>query len=344
MDLPRSARLEDQLNRRTVPWLRARGWRPQIVAYTGYGSSSFARVLGRVVLHDPATQRDADPVGTLEEARRGWHSFVATPVPMIPVTVRVGDAEVTALTDRSGYIDVVVRHHGLDAGWAEATISAPSTESVTARVNIVPDSTRIGIIADIDDTVMVTYLPRAVIAAWNTFVRHTTARKPVHGMPELFQEILGRHPNIPVVYLSTGAWGSVPTLTTFLETHGYPEGAFLMTDWGPTATSMFRSGLAHKRTQLRRLAIEFPNIEWFLIGDDGQHDPYVYGEMAREHPAHVRAILIRQLNPVEQVLAHGTTTGLKSRDPRQRREAYTPSITCPDGHHLAAALRDLPEA
>ncbi|MDN5559438.1 MAG: DUF2183 domain-containing protein [Ruaniaceae bacterium] len=344
MDLPRSARFEDQLNLRAVPWLKARGWLPQIVAYTGYGSSSFARVLGRVVMHNPATHPETDPVGTLEEAQRGWHSFVATPVPMIPVTVRVGDAEVTALADRSGYIDVVVRHHGLTAGWTEAVLSAPSTESVSARVNIVPESTRIGIIADIDDTVMVTYLPRAVIAAWNTFVRHTTTRKPVHGMPELFQELRRRHPGIPVVYLSTGAWGSVPTLTSFLETHGYPEGPFLMTDWGPTATSIFRSGLAHKRTQLRRLAIEFPNIEWFLIGDDGQHDPYVYSEMAREHPAHVRAILIRQLNPVEQVLAHGTPSELRSRDPRQRLEAYTPSISGPDGHHLASALRFLPEA
>lgn len=344
MEAPRSARFEDQLNRRIVPWLRGRGWRPQIVAYTGYGSRSFARVLGRVVMHDPAKYDAADPVGTLEEAQRGWHSFVATPVPVIPVTVRVGAAEVTTLADRSGYIDVVVRHHKLTPGWTEAHISVPSAEPAHARVNIISPDVRLGIISDVDDTVMVTYLPRAVIAAWNTFVRHTTARKPVHGMPELFAELHRKHPEMPVFYLSTGAWGSVPTLTTFLETHGYPEGSFLMTDWGPTPTSMFRSGIEHKRTQLRRLAIEFPKIKWFLIGDDGQNDPYVYHEMAREHPAHVRAIMIRQLNPVEQVLAHGTTSELRSRDPRQRREAYTPSVSGPDGHHLAAALRVLPEA
>lgn len=189
---------------------------------------------------------------------------------------------------------------------------------------------------------MVTYLPRALIAAWNTFVRHTTARTPVHGMPELFQELYRRHPGMPTFYLSTGAWGSVPTLQSFTASHGYPEGPFLMTDWGPTPTSFFRSGIEHKRTQLRRLAIEFPDIEWYLIGDDGQHDPHVYSEMAREHPAHVRAVLIRQLNPVEQVLAHGTPSELRSRDPRQEREAHTPAVTGPDGHRLAAALREFP--
>lgn len=344
MEAPRSARLEDALNKRIVPWLRGRGWLPQIVAYTGYGSKDFARVLGRVVMHNPAKSEDLDPVGTLEEAQRGWRSFVATPVPMIPVTVRVGDAEVTTLTDRGGYIDVVVRHHNLAPGWTEAEISAPHAEPTTGRVNIISAANRIGVICDVDDTIMVTYLPRAVIAAWNTFVRHTTTRKPVPGMPELFTQLQHTHPGLPVIYLSTGAWGSVPTLQNFVETHCYPEGPFLMTDWGPTPTSVFRSGIEHKRTQLRRLAIEFPEMEWYLIGDDGQNDPYVYSELAREHPAHVRAIVIRQLNPVEQVLAHGTPMELRSRDPRQRREAYTPSISGPDGHALAAALRNLPEA
>lgn len=344
MELPLSARIEDGLNQRVVPRLRARGWLPQIIDYPGYGSDSFARVLGRVVMHDPTTHDDGDPVGTLEEAQRGWRSFVATPVAMIPVTVRLGSAEVQTLTDRSGYIDVVVRHHGLEPGWATAHLSAPSTEPVDARVNIVSPDARLGIISDVDDTVMVTYLPRMFIAAWNTFVQHTTARKPVDGMPKLYRELLDRHPEMPTFYLSTGAWGSVPTLTKFLKTHGYPAGAMLMTDWGPTPTSMFRSGVEHKRTQLRRLAIEFPNIEWFLIGDDGQHDPHVYSEFAREHPAHVRAITIRQLNPVEQVLAHGTPSVLRSRDPRQRADAYTPFIAAADGTRLAAKLRALPEA
>ena len=85
----------------------------------------------------------------------------------------------------------------------------------------------------------------------------------------------------------------------------------LMTDWGPTNTGWFRSGQEHKRTQLRRLAIEFPDIKWFLVGDDGQHDPMIYREMAREHPKHVRAVLIRELNPVEQFLSHGTVSELE---------------------------------
>ena len=52
--------------------------------------------------------------------------------------------------------------------------------------------------------------------------------------------------------------------------------------------------------------ITFPNIRWVLVGDDGQHDPYLYEEVAREHPSHVRGLAFRQLGAVEQTMAHGT--------------------------------------
>jgi len=58
-----------------------------------------------------------------------------------------------------------------------------------------------------------------------------------------------------------------------------------MTDWGPTNTGWFRSGIEHKRTELRRLMIDLPQITWILFGDDGQHDPHIYGEAARHHAA-----------------------------------------------------------
>ena len=74
-----------------------------------------------------------------------------------------------------------------------------------------------------------------------------------------------------------------------------------MTDWGPTNTGWFRSGQEHKRAALHRLAREFPHIRWILVGDDGQHDPRIYGDFARDRPDLVEAIAIRELTPAEQV-------------------------------------------
>src|SRR5690606_40460999 len=44
------ASLADGGNRRRVPYLRARGWRPTTVTYTGYGCQERRRSLARVLL------------------------------------------------------------------------------------------------------------------------------------------------------------------------------------------------------------------------------------------------------------------------------------------------------
>ncbi|HHW83155.1 MAG TPA: DUF2183 domain-containing protein [Actinomycetales bacterium] len=340
MVLSPGARIEDAINKRVIPRLRAAGQEPTIIPFTGYGSTKFVRVLARTVMHDP-TKEDTDDTreGRLE-GQRGWRSFMGTYVGMLPVEITAGNVTVRTKSDRSGYIDVVIRKHGMEPGWQNVTIRAISGDETKTPVHILRPDLKYGLISDIDDTVMVTYLPRAFIAAWNTFVKHTATRQPVPGMAELYHALQERHPEMPVFYLSTGAWNVVPTLTRFLKANNYPDGPMLMTDWGPTNTGWFRSGQEHKRTQMRRLAIEFPKVKWFLVGDDGQHDPMLYREMARDHPEHVRAILIRELNPTEQFLAHGTFDELYHPDnPAQDElDRPVPFLAAPDGFELKKLL------
>ncbi|MPV49074.1 MULTISPECIES: App1 family protein [unclassified Pseudactinotalea] len=310
-----AARIEDGVHRRLTPYLRRRGWRPRTISYTGYGSESFVRVLGRVVLGRRfAAEANVERASTSEELahavfnQRGWRSYVTAPVGYIPVTIRIGAREFRTKTDRSGYIDHTIRGHDLAPGWHTVEVLTKAAEPATARVQIIGARARFGLVSDIDDTVMITSVPRPLIALWNTFVRHVRARRLVPGMARMYSDLLAEHPGAPVFYLSTGAWNITPALTHSLAAGAYPAGPMLMTDWGPTNTGWFRSGQEHKRNALGRLHREFPDISWVLIGDDGQHDPMIYREFAADHPEHVCAIVIRELTPGQQVLAHGTPT------------------------------------
>ena len=40
---------------------------------------------------------------------------------------------------------------------------------------------------------------------------------------------------------------------------------------------------------------KFPERNFILIGDSGEADPEIYGDIARRHPGRVRAILIRNV-------------------------------------------------
>lgn len=340
--------LEDAWHRRITGILRERGWRTQAIGHTGYGTPERVRVLGRIKMARPGDEstqespRRDDAVRDLrgEERDRGWRSF-ATPPPAAnaPVTIRLGDKTVEGRTDRGGYVDVWVEQPGLDAGWHTATIQSPDSDPADAPVLVIGPETRYGIVSDIDDTVISTMLPRAMIAAWNTFVVHSNTRRAVPGMAPLYRELQERYPGAPVIYLSTGAWNTFQTLTQFLARHGFPRGPLLLTDWGPTNTGWFRSGQEHKRTNLRRLWQDFPDIHWLLVGDDGQHDPKLYSDFAEDHPDVVELIAIRELTPAEQVLSHGLPVSNEELQPIERINATTPVYRAPDGYGLARRLR-----
>ncbi|QNE47071.1 DUF2183 domain-containing protein [Glaciihabitans sp. INWT7] len=323
-----AARAEDTVHELREKWARRRGHLPTIVPYAGYGAPGWARVLCRVLLTKPTAGTDPR-----YKKIRGWRSFTSVPVNDIVVTIGIGDVEQRVEADRGGVVDTVLEVD-LAPGWHTITLGTDETDTVEASVFIVDPAVTVGIISDVDDTVMVTALPRPFLAAWNTFVLDEHARRPVPGMAVLYERLTRSHPGIPVFYLSTGAWNVAPTLTRFLSRNLYPTGPLLLTDWGPTHDRWFRSGRNHKVDTLKRLSREFPDVRWLLVGDDGQHDEEIYSQFADSHPHSVEAVAIRQLSNSEAVLAGG----------RSKSEAHSnesaPWVYAPDGAGLAELLSD----
>ena len=335
-----AARFEDSVRRRLNGRLQRRGWHERVSGYTGYGTVGRARVFARVTLSrtEPEERRTAlthAHDSLLDIAQRGWRVFLTAPAPGVAVTVRLGEAEVRTHSDRSGYVDVDVPGHGLPPGWQEATVGLDNGDSVTASVLVVDPGARVGLVSDIDDTVMITHLPRILIAGWNTFVRSELVRQQVPGMASMYRALAAQEPGMPVFYLSTGAWNTAPALTRFLRRHDFPVGPSLLTDWGPTNTGWFRSGQEHKERELRRLLEEFPQVSWILVGDDGQHDPVIYGELAEQHPERVEAICIRELTPAEQLLSSGLPVAT---DELLGKRADVPMLKAPNGYGLHQLL------
>ncbi|KHK98968.1 ACP synthase [Microbacterium mangrovi] len=308
---------------------RHRGLVPTVTAFPGYGGEDWVRVLGRVLITSPIPSKSDG-----EYARvRGWRSFVAVPIGFAQVSITVGGVTHEVVADRGGVVDAVLPAR-LSPGWQTLTMTVEDGDAVEARVFIVGADVRFGVVCDIDDTVMVTSLPRPLIAAWNSFVIDEHARQPVPGMAVLMNRIVGENPGAPVVYLSTGAWNVGPTLARFLARHLFPPGAMLLTDWGPTHDRWFRSGSDHKSTNLARLAEEFPQVTWLLIGDDGQHDEQIYKTFTQAHPDRVASIAIRRLTPAEAVLAGG-------RSPADEPSVAVPHVTGDDGAALLARLEEV---
>ncbi len=293
-----AARIEDAYTAFRARIARASGKLPTAVAFRGYGSATSVRILARVIyIHsDPKTRK-------IRKYVRGWRAFTGVPVAHTKVTVKIGSHKFKVWSDRGGVIDEVLPV-ALPVGLHTVLMRVTKGSGWAASdVVIVDEKTTVGVVCDIDDTVMVTALPRLLLAAWNTFVLDEHARRPVPGMAVFLNKLGANYPGSPVVYLSTGPWNVAPTLERFLSRHMYPRGPLLLTDWGATPERVFRSGREHKVGSLDRLVAEFPHIKWILIGDDGQHDETTYGDFARRHPNNVLGVGIRRLSRPEAVLA-----------------------------------------
>ncbi len=350
-------KIEDRWHQFRLGLSRRRGQHVTVLSLAGYGSPRWVRVFSRVVM---APDRDFENgrrvAKVIADGVRGWRNFVSAPVPFAQLKVTIAGREYDVAADRGGIVDEVIEIEGdpLPDGWTQITLQAPGEDPTSAGIRVIGDETAAGIICDIDDTVVVTKLPRPFLAAWNSFVLDEHARTPTPGMAVMMERMKASMPGPPVLYLSTGAWNVAQTLTRFLTRNLYPYGPLLLTDWGPTEERWFRSGRMHKEEQLERLAREFPHVKWVLVGDDGQHDPAIYAEFAREHPDNVQAVIIRELTYTEAVLAGGRAEApegeelLQAGGPGEDTHGYQhvgehriPWVYGPDGKAISHQLSDI---
>lgn len=333
-----AARLEDWMHARNARRAVRRGKRPSVIPYIGYGTTEWVRVFARVLYLRPKTREHTRFRPDVQELSRvrGWRTFTSLPVPHHRVKIFVDDQLIsTVIADRGGVVDCAVPA-SLSPGWHKLRVETMSGDSASAPVNIVSAEARLGVISDVDDTILITALPKPLVAAWNSFVLDENARRATPGMAVTFDRLQARYPDAPFVYLSTGAWNAAPALSRFMARNLYPVGPLLLTDWGPTHDRWFRSGSEHKRCELSRLVAEFPGIRWLLIGDDGQHDEDLYHNFASRHPERVAAVVIRQLSVGEAVLA-----GARSKARIHRSTSGVPWIYGSDGAAIEQQLADL---
>ncbi|WP_218222116.1 App1 family protein [Nesterenkonia sp. Act20] len=347
----RVMKTEDAWHQFRLGLARRRGQNVTMLSMTGYGCRRWVRIFSRVVMApDSDFENGLRVANVIADGVRGWRNFISAPVPFAELTVEIDGKQFSVVADRGGVVDTVVETE-LEPGWQQVVLHAPGSEPTTADVHIVDDSTYTGVVCDIDDTVVVTTLPRPLLAAWNSFVLDEHARTPTPGMSVMMERLMVHHPGSPVIYISTGAWNVAQTLTRFLTRNLYPKGPLLLTDWGPTEDRWFRSGKLHKVQQLERLAQDFPEMSWVLIGDDGQHDPSIYADFVRRHPENVTAVIIRELTYSEAMLAGGRAEDpagndlLNYGDPAEPHDAVQlagerriPWIYGPDGKDIAAKL------
>ncbi|HEV3005641.1 MAG TPA: App1 family protein, partial [Pirellulales bacterium] len=183
---------------------------------------------------------------------------------------------------------------GPDGRWIKFRVVTAEDDDreLTGLVRLV-EPTGLSVISDIDDTIKITEVADRKAVLRNTFLRTFEA---VPGMAEVYRDWADAGGAFH--YVSASPWQLYTPLTEFQSRCEFPPGAFELQlfRWkDKTALNLFKEPDALKRPLIEAILADFPQRRFIVVGDSGQHDPELYGDLYRQHPRQIAAIYIRNI-------------------------------------------------
>jgi hypothetical protein len=177
------------------------------------------------------------------------------------------------------------------------------------------------VVTDIDDTVKITDVPNRRETVLNTFARPF---RTVEGVADAFAA-WSRRFDPDWHYVSGGPWQLWAALEEFRVEAGLPMGSWHMQEFRAKDRSALRflgAPVKHKVAEIRQFIRMDPTRRFILVGDSGQGDPEIYGQVAREFPGRIAWIWIRELGDAgadapryEKAFGNGEVEGIINSGP-----------------------------
>ena len=278
----------------------------RVIGYRGYATTQRALVLGRVLEHTRIADANAS------HAR--WRNLLAMlqridadPLPFAKVCARLGSREAQVVADDEGFVrQWLVAAEQLTAGeWHSVhleIVAGPETPvsphaHLPARVLVPSARARLGVISDMDDTVLQSEITSFIRAARLMLLENARTRLPFPGVAAFYRAIergaRGDESN-PIFYVSSSPWNLHDVIADFLDAQEIPVGPMLLRDWD-IGRDLIRTR-EYKRAQIGEILGTYPTLPFILVGDSGQEDPEIYESLVTEHPGRILAIYIRNVS------------------------------------------------
>ncbi|MDF2449977.1 MAG: hypothetical protein K0R26_2481 [Bacteroidota bacterium] len=279
-----------------------------ILTYRTYASSNELYLRGRVLINKNIEVTDRDTVW--KNLHNTYKRLSSMEIAGAKLKVKFSDTEHEFESDEDGYFELPVGlNNPLPAEelWHHPVIELlespfPFQPPVHARAEVMtpPSTARFGVISDIDDTVLTTHATSLLKSMYLTFLNNAHSRLPFEGVSAFYHALQkgfsGAEDN-PIFYVSSSPWNLYDLLIDFLELNKIPNGPLFLKDYGFTHNKLFsESHGIHKPRQIRNILNAYPQLNFILIGDSGQHDPEIYADIIREFPGRILASYIRDVS------------------------------------------------
>ncbi|KAJ4368917.1 hypothetical protein N0V83_005999 [Neocucurbitaria cava] len=236
--------------------------------------------------------------------------FLAMPMANTPISVFFYNEEIskqrTVYTDASGHFSMSA---ALDFVPTHVRILASDKLSATEQV-IITDSQGISVISDIDDTIKHSAIGSGAREIFrNAFIRDLVDLT-IDGVQEWYNQMAEM--GVKFHYVSNSPWQLYPVISKYFSLAGLPPGSFHLKQYSGMLQGIFEPVAERKKVTLDKIARDFPERNFILIGDSGEADLEVYTDFVLENPGRVVAVFIRDVTTPEGPKFFDPSTGSAS--------------------------------
>ena len=231
--------------------------------------------------------------------------FTIKPLSDKKVTLNFQDLKVTSRTLDDGYFNFRVPFDkALESGWHLCTVCCEHEKFniISTGEILKPPKSRLGIISDIDDTFLVSHSSNIFKKLYVMLTQNLDKRKIFDDVPEHYKALSTaghNHKNSfnSFFYVSSSEWNLYPFIISIVKKYELPKAVVLLKKIKSGLRDFLTTGGGshdHKFEKIKEIISFYPELDYVLLGDDSQRDPYLYERICKIFPMNIEAVYIRQ--------------------------------------------------
>ena len=277
---------------------------PIIKLYRGYANEDELIVMGHIFA--PTTKEDYDfQKKSFKNARSIIRTYRVKTQANADVYLLHDNVKIHTKTLKDGYFKFCIPlQKDLGYGWRDYQVSTFfKEEEITAKANYIrPHEGTFGFISDIDDTFLVSHTKSVFRKLFILLFRNINDRKIYEDVVPHYQALsnAGRKTKgeqNAFFYVSSSEWNLYRFIVDFTKIHELPKAVLLLKDIKTSLLDFFFTGRGdhnHKFDKIKHILEFYPHLQYTLLGDDSQHDAFLYENICKIFPVTVKAVYIRQ--------------------------------------------------
>ena len=282
--------------------------------YRGYVNEKELVVSGHLLRSWAPDKYKLDRKG-IRHAFAIFHMFRVKPLTGEVVELHFKGMVAKATTREDGYFRFDIPYsEKLPSGWHTFTVvyNPGGIGIVDTGELLKPFEGKLGIISDIDDTFLISHSNSIFKKLYVMLSKNVNKRKPFEDVVRhyRFLSLAGREDGAgfnSFFYVSSSEYNLYDFIVEFARLQGLPKAIIKLKKIKVRLWDFVKSGRGdhhHKFEKIDHIIQFYPGLDYVLLGDDTQQDPYIYREICEKFNGRIHAVYIRKSgsNKKENVL------------------------------------------